>query len=217
MIKSAFGLQRQKCSACSRVYVHNKVKDKFMNLLLEKTAKISIGDPSQRDVYLGPVINQGAFEKFAAAASEARNGGGNIVAGGEQIKSDGFGHGYFVQPTIVDGLPRHHRLFYEELFLPFLTVASVDSLEEAVKLSNKAEYGLTAGIFTKNKKELDYFFNHIESGVTYANRRTGATTGAWPGVNSFCGWKGSGGTGKGACGPYYVQLFMREQSRTVIK
>jgi 1-pyrroline-5-carboxylate dehydrogenase len=189
------------------------VKDKFMPLLLEKTAKISIGDPSQRDIYLGPVINQGAYEKFAAAASEARTGGGNVVAG----KNDGFGHGYFVQPTIVDGLPRHHRLFYEELFLPFLTVASVDSLEEAVKLSNKAEYGLTAGIFTKNKKELDYFFTHIESGVTYANRRTGATTGAWPGVNSFCGWKGSGSTGKGACGPYYVQLFMREQSRTVVK
>jgi len=216
VMKSAFGLQGQKCSACSRVYVHKKVKDKFVDLLLQKTAKIAIGDPSQRDIYLGPVINEGAYDKFAAAVSEARNGG-TIIAGGEQMKGNGYEHGYFVQPTIVDGLPRHHRLFYEELFLPVLAVASVDSLEEAVKFSNKAEYGLTAGIFTKNKKELDYFFNHIESGVTYANRRTGATTGAWPGVNSFCGWKGSGSTGKGACGPYYVQQFMREQSRTVIK
>jgi len=188
-----------------------------MDLLLEKTAKIKIGDPSQRDIYLGPVINRGAYDKFAAAVSEAKDGNGTIVAGGEQINGDGFEHGYFVKPTIVDDLPRHHRLFYEELFLPFLAVATVDSLEEAVKLSNKAEYGLTAGIFSKNKKELDYFFNNIEAGVTYANRRTGATTGAWPGVNSFCGWKGSGSTGKGACGPYYVQQFMREQSRTVIK
>ncbi|MDZ7359868.1 MAG: aldehyde dehydrogenase family protein [candidate division KSB1 bacterium] len=217
VMKSAFGLQGQKCSACSRVYVHQKVKDEFIELLLQKTAKITIGDPSRRDIFLGPVINQGAYDKFAAAVKEAKNDGGTVLAGGEQIKDEYFAHGYFVQPTIVDDLPRHHRLFYEELFLPFLTIAAVDSLEEAVKLSNKAEYGLTAGIFTKNQKELDYFFNNIEAGVTYANRRSGATTGAWPGVNSFCGWKGSGSTGKGACGPYYVQQFMREQSRTVMK
>jgi 1-pyrroline-5-carboxylate dehydrogenase len=217
VMKSAFGLQGQKCSACSRVYVQKKVKNKFMDLLLEKTAKIKIGDPSQRDVYLGPVINRSAYDKFAAVVSEAKDGNGSIVAGGEQITAEEFANGFFVQPTIVDGLPRHHRLFYEELFLPVLAVATVDALEEAIKLSNKAEYGLTAGIYTKDKKELDYFFNHIEAGVTYANRRSGATTGAWPGVNSFCGWKGSGSTGKGACGPYYVQQFMREQSRTVIK
>ena len=100
---------------------------------------------------------------------------------------------------------------------PVLTVGEVGSLEEASQLSNKAEYGLTAGIFSGKKKELQYFFDHIEAGVTYANRRTGATTGAWPGVNSFCGWKGSGGSGKGGCGPYYVQQFMREQSRTLMK
>jgi 1-pyrroline-5-carboxylate dehydrogenase len=217
VMRSAFGLQGQKCSACSRVYVHGKVKQEFMERLLEKTAKITVGDPSQRDIYLGPVINQNAYEKFAWAVDETRKDGGDILAGGRQMKDNGFAHGYFVEPTIVDGLPRHHRFFYDELFLPYLTVASVDSLEEAVALSNKAEYGLTAGIFTKNKKELDYFFDHIEAGVTYANRRTGATTGAWPGVNSFCGWKGSGSTGKGACGPYYVQQFMREQSRTVMK
>ncbi|MGH7454401.1 MAG: aldehyde dehydrogenase family protein, partial [bacterium] len=217
VMRSAFGLQGQKCSACSRVYVHHKVKEKFMNLLLEKTAKITIGDPSQRDIYLGPVINQSAYDKYGATVSEARKDNGTILAGGKQRKEDGFANGYFVEPTIVDGLPAYHRFFYEELFLPFLAVAAVDSLEQAVKLSNKAEYGLTAGIFTKNKKELDYFFDHIEAGVTYANRRTGATTGAWPGVNSFCGWKGSGSTGKGGCGPYYVQQFMREQSRTVIK
>ncbi|MDZ7343033.1 MAG: aldehyde dehydrogenase family protein, partial [candidate division KSB1 bacterium] len=184
VMRSAFGLQGQKCSACSRVYVHNKVKDKFMDLLLQKTAKITIGDPSQRDIFLGPVINQNAYEKFAWAVSEAQKDGGELLTGGKQLKNDGFTHGYFVEPTIVDGLPKHHRFFYDELFLPFLTVASVDSLEEAIALSNKAEYGLTAGIYSKNQKELDYFFDHIEAGVTYANRRSGATTGAWPGVNS---------------------------------
>lgn len=217
VMRSAFGLQGQKCSACSRVYVHKKIKDEFMKLLLEKTAKITIGDPSQRDVYMGPVIHQRARDKFLAAVEEAKKGNGSIAAGGNALREGDYAHGYFVQPTIIDGLPLDHHLFYEELFLPVLTVGQVGSLEEAIALSNKAEYGLTAGIFSGKKKELQYFFDHIEAGVTYANRRTGATTGAWPGVNSFCGWKGSGGSGKGGCGPYYVQQFMREQSRTLMK
>ncbi len=216
VMKSAFGLQGQKCSACSRVYVHKKVKDKFLELLLRKTAGIKIGDPVERDVFMGPVVNQKAYDKFAAAVEEARRDG-TILTGGRQLREGDFANGYFVEPTIVDHLPRDHRIFKEELFLPFLAVGEIESLEEGVQLSNNVEYGLTAGIYTKNKKELDYFFDNIEAGVTYANRRSGATTGAWPGVNSFCGWKGSGGSGKGGCGPYYVQQFMREQSRTIQK
>jgi 1-pyrroline-5-carboxylate dehydrogenase len=73
---------------------------------------------------------------------------------------------------------------------------------------------LTAGIFSESKDDVEYFMNHMEAGILYANRKTGATTGAWPGVQSFCGWKGSGSTGKGGCGPYYVSQFMREQSQT---
>ncbi|MGH7493595.1 MAG: aldehyde dehydrogenase family protein [bacterium] len=217
VMKSAFGLQGQKCSACSRVYVHEKVKDEFMALLLEKTGKLAIGDPSQRDVYMGPVIHKKAQEKFTATAKTAQDGGGKILHGGRVLKDGIYAHGYYVEPTIVDGLPPTHQLFLDELFLPFLAVASVNSLEEAIQLSNRAEYGLTAGLFSNKKKEIQYFFDHIEAGVTYVNRRSGATTGAWPGVNSFCGWKGSGGSGKGGCGPYYVQQFMREQSRTVMK
>jgi len=82
--------------------------------------------------------------------------------------------------------------------------APVDSLEEAVGEFNKVNYGLTAGIFSRDERELQYFFNEIETDVLYANRRSGATTGAWPGVQSFCDWKKSGSTGKGGCGPYYV-------------
>ena len=84
-------------------------------------------------------------------------------------------------------------------------------------LANDSEYGLTAGIFTNDEKEEQKFFDEIESGVTYCNRRGGATTGAWPGVQSFGGWKGSGSSGKSALGPYYVAQFMREQSQTTIK
>jgi 1-pyrroline-5-carboxylate dehydrogenase len=79
------------------------------------------------------------------------------------------------------------------------------------------EFGLTAGIFSKDPNDIEEFFDEIEAGVTYVNKNTGATTGAWPGAQPFCGWKGSGGSGKGGCGPYYVAQFMREQCRTVIE
>lgn len=216
VMRSAFGLQGQKCSACSRVYVHRQVKDKFIDLLLRKTAALRIGDPVEKDVFMGPVINRKAYDKFQAVVEEARRDG-TILTGGNVLREGDFANGYFVDPTIVTGLPASHRLVKDELFLPILIVDVADSLEEAVRLGNNVEYGLTAGIYTKRKRELDYFFDHIEAGVTYANRRSGATTGAWPGVNSFCGWKGSGSSGKGGCGPYYVQQFMREQSRTIMQ
>jgi 1-pyrroline-5-carboxylate dehydrogenase len=137
------------------------------------------------------------------------------VSGGNQIKTGDMQYGYFVEPAIVE-LDKKHHLFQEELFLPFLVVDAVDSFDEALKLANDNEYGLCAGIYSHDKKEIDAFFDHIEAGVTYSNRRAGSTTGAWPGVNSFGGWKGSGSTGKSALGPYYPQQFMREQSRWVV-
>jgi 1-pyrroline-5-carboxylate dehydrogenase len=121
-----------------------------------------------------------------------------------------------VAPTVAR-LPVESTLFLEELFVPFLAVGVVPGLAEAIAETNKAEYGLTAGIFSRSASEVERFFDEVEAGVCYANKRTGATTGAWPGAQAFCGWKGSGSTGKGGCGPYYVAQFMREQSRTVIE
>ncbi|MBI3550643.1 MAG: aldehyde dehydrogenase family protein [Elusimicrobia bacterium] len=215
IMKSAFGLQGQKCSACSRVYVDRKVSAPFLEKLLAKTQAITLGDPTQKDVYFGPVINAKAVRTFEQAAALAKKTG-KVLAGGERLKGGVFDKGNFVAPTIVE-LPLDHELFRNELFVPFLSVGIVESLHQAIAESNKAEYGLTAGIFSKKKEEIERFFDEIESGVCYANRRTGATTGAWPGVQSFCGWKGSGSTGKGGCGPYYVAQFMREQSRTVME
>ena len=113
--------------------------------------------------------------------------------------------------------PLGHPLFSEELFVPITVVGDVTTLDEAIGLANDTEYGLTAGIFSEDDREIDDFFNRIQAGVTYANRRAGATTGAWPGINSFGGWKASGSTGRGTGGPYYVQQFMREQSRVRIR
>lgn len=218
VMRAAFGFGGQKCSACSRVYVDHDVKDKFLDLLVDWTQKIvKIGEPSRKETFLGSVINKSAVETYLRAVEEAKRDGGRFVYGGKALSNGEFEHGYFVEPAIVDNLPVTHRLFRDELFVPFLVVAGVESFEEAMKLANDSEYGLCAGIYTKDRKELQIFFDQIQAGVTYANRRAGATTGAWPGVNSFGGWKGSGSTGKSGLGPYYVQQFMREQSRWIVK
>jgi len=117
---------------------------------------------------------------------------------------------------VVTGLPLEHRLFHDELFVPFLVVGEVDSLEQALHEANDTPYGLTAGIFSRDDAEVRRFLDTIQAGVVYVNRRAGATTGAWPGIQSFGGWKGSGSSGKSGLGPYYVQQFLREQSQTVI-
>jgi 1-pyrroline-5-carboxylate dehydrogenase len=213
--RSAFGLQNQKCSATSRVYVHRTVAPAFMAKLLERTRALKAGDPTERDVFFGPVINAGAVEKFERAVAQARKEG-EILLGGGRLAGAEFDRGHFVAPTIAR-LPLASPLFTEELFVPFLAVGEVSGLEQAIAETNKADYGLTAGIFSKRAEEIEQFFDEVESGVCYVNKRTGATTGAWPGAQPFTGWKGSGSTGKGACGPYYVAQFMREQSRTVIE
>jgi 1-pyrroline-5-carboxylate dehydrogenase len=217
VMRSAFGAQGQKCSACSRVYVTKAIRDEFVRLLVEKTKRIKIGNPLDRDVYLGPVINEDAVQTYERAIAQAKADGGVILTGGRRVTDGDFGHGYFVEPTVIDGLPVTHPLFGEELFVPITVVGDVMTLDEAIDLANGTEYGLTAGIFSEDDREIEQFFNRIQAGVTYANRRSGATTGAWPGINSFGGWKASGSTGRGTGGPYYVPQFMREQSRVRIR
>jgi 1-pyrroline-5-carboxylate dehydrogenase len=216
IMRSAFGLQGQKCSACSRVYVHRDVKGPFLEALLEKTRAIVIGDPTRHGVFLGPVIHERAYGTFQAASETARRDG-QVLAGGEVRREGDLGYGYFVTPTVVDGLPPDHELFRQELFVPFVCVAAVGSLDEAIELANRTDYGLTAGLFSSAQGEIDAFVERAQAGVVYVNRRAGATTGAWPGVQPFGGWKGSGSSGKSAGGLYYVQQFLREQSRTVVR
>jgi 1-pyrroline-5-carboxylate dehydrogenase len=217
VMRSAFGAQGQKCSACSRVYINKQVRDEFVRLLVEKTKKITVGNPLDRDIYMGPVISQEAVDTFERAVAEATKDGGKVLTGGHRITGGDRSHGYYVEPTIIDGLSANHPLFARELFVPITLLADVVTLDEAIELANQTEYGLTAGIFSEDDREIEQFFTRIQAGVTYANRRAGATTGAWPGINSFGGWKASGSTGRGTGGPYYVQQFMREQSRVRIR
>jgi 1-pyrroline-5-carboxylate dehydrogenase len=197
--------------------VSQQIRGEFVRLLVEKTKRIKIGNPLNRDVYLGPVINEDAVRVYERAIERARQDGGRILTGGRRLTDGDFAHGYFVEPTVIDGLPVGHPLFSEELFVPITVLGDVSTLDEAIALANDTEYGLTAGIFSEDDREIEEFFNRIQAGVTYANRRAGATTGAWPGINSFGGWKASGSTGRGTGGPYYVQQFMREQSRVRIR
>jgi 1-pyrroline-5-carboxylate dehydrogenase len=212
-MRSAFGFDGQKCSALSRVYVERPVAREFVDKLVEKARGIKVGDPTQRDNWMGPVINQRALDKFTGAVAEAKDDGGIIETGGDVLDGE---RGYFPTPTVVTGLPLDHRLFKEELFVPLLVVGEVDSLEQALHEANDTAYGLTAGIFSRDDAEIRRFLDTIQAGVVYVNRRAGATTGAWPGIQSFGGWKGSGSSGKSGLGPYYVQQFLREQSQTVI-
>ncbi|MGE3798446.1 MAG: aldehyde dehydrogenase family protein [Thermomicrobiales bacterium] len=214
VVRSAFGYSGQKCSACSRVYVERPVYEEFIDKLIARTDNVKVGDPRERDVFVGPVIDDRAVDRFEEAVASAS--GGAVIAGGKRLKGGLFDQGTYVSPTIVSDLPVDHDLFSTELFLPFLVVAPVESLDQALELANDTEYGLTAGIFSESQDEIERFFDRIEAGVVYANRKGGATTGAWPGCQSFCGWKASGSTGKGGLGPYYVQQFLREQSRTEV-
>jgi 1-pyrroline-5-carboxylate dehydrogenase len=209
--RAAFGLSGQKCSACSRAIVDASVHDAFVERLVAFTRGLIVGDPADRQAFMGPVINRASVERFEAAVAEAARDG-RLLAGGVRPDLPG----YFVEPTVVGDLPAGHRLTREELFLPFVAVTRVASFEAAIAEANAVDYGLSAGIFTEDDAEAEEFFAAIEAGVVYRNRRAGATTGAWPGTQTFCGWKSSGFTGKGGLGSYYVPQFMREQSRTVV-
>jgi 1-pyrroline-5-carboxylate dehydrogenase len=215
IIRSAFGFGGQKCSANSRVYVEKPVHDDLVRLLVEKTEAITIGDPLLRENWLGPIVDQRAVDRHQNAVAEARRDG-RVFVGGERLRDRGMDRGYYVEPTVVGNLPADHRLFKDELFAPFTAVHAVDSFDEAVRLANDTVYGLTAGVYSEDQSEVDRFLNTAQAGVLYVNRRAGATTGAWPGVQAFGGWKGSGSTGKAGLSMYYVAQFLREQSHTVV-
>lgn len=215
IIRSAFGLQGQKCSAASRIFIEEPVYAELVNKLVEKTGNLKIGNPTDRQVYLGPVINKNAMRDYQSFCEDLRKHG-NILTGAEVLTEGSQVNGYFCAPTLVNQLPLTHRLWKEEMFLPIATLAPVNNLSQAMEIANDVAYGLTAGFYGA-EDEINWFYDHIEAGVVYANRPQGATTGAWPGYQPFGGWKGSGSSGKNAGGLYYVQLYCHEQIRNRVK
>jgi len=215
IVRSAFGLTGQKCSALSRVYVEEAVADALLSRVLEKTRAIRVGDPCRRENWMGPVINEGAAEAYGRYAAQLRQGGARILHGGARLVDGDLAHGHFVAPTLAEA-PADHPLFREEMFQPILMAARVKDVRHGVALANESALGLTAGCYG-GEEDVRYFLDHIEAGVTYVNRPQGATTGAWPGYQPFGGWKGSGSTGKAIGSFYYLPLYLREQSQTVVE
>lgn len=215
IIRGAFGLSGQKCSATSRVYAAREVYDELVDKLVDATAGLKVGFPDDREMFVGPVIEKRVVDRFRKAVNEVKEHGGEILVGGNVVEDGEFGRGYFVEPTIVTA-PFDSYIWEEELFMPFLAVGKVSGLAEGLALSNDTEFGLTAGLFSDDESEIETWFNGIQAGVTYVNRAAGATTGAWPDIQSFGGWKGSGTSGSGGGGPWYLRQYMREQSRTII-
>lgn len=211
IVRSAFGLSGQKCSACRRVVVVGDVADELAAKIVAKAEDLVIGDPISKDTFMGPVIDENIAGRIDAALRTATEDG--HVLTGRRLDRDGN----WFAPIVVSELPAGHALTREELFGPFLTITKVDNFSDALAEANDVSYGLTAGVFSGNQAEIDQFVEEIEAGVIYINRAAGATTGAWPGVQSFCGWKRSGSVGKGGLGHWYIQGFMREQSRTIAK
>jgi acyl-CoA reductase-like NAD-dependent aldehyde dehydrogenase len=213
-VRSAFGLQGQKCSACSRVYVERAAAGALREKLVRATETIQIGDPTERDNWMGPVINREAYAKYKKCLDNLVQHG-EVLTGGVQLTSGALADGYYCAPT-VGSAPHDYRLWREEKFVPIVLVGEVESVEEAIERANASEYGLTAG-FYGGSDEIEGFLSGIEAGVTYVNRPQGATTGAWPGYQPFGGWKGSGTTGKAIGSFYYVQQYLREQSQTIVE
>jgi 1-pyrroline-5-carboxylate dehydrogenase len=215
IVRSAFGMGGQKCSALSRLYVHEQVADALLATLLTQVAALRIGDPTRRENWLGPVTTASAYANYARYADRLRSDGARVLAGGEQLREGALARGYFVRPTIAEA-PPSHPLWNEEMFLPIVMMQRVASNDSAMALANRSPLGLTAGFYGA-AGEIPWFNENIEAGVTYANRPQGATTGAWPGYQAFGGWKGSGSTGKAIGSFYYLPQYLREQSQTIVE
>jgi 1-pyrroline-5-carboxylate dehydrogenase len=210
---SAFGYAGQKCSACSRAYVHESIKEEFVRGLIDKMRSLKIGNPLDKEVYIGPLVGSKALGKYRSSVEEAKRSG-RVLYGGDAVDA-GLG-GTYVEPTLVE-VKHESRLMHDELFVPVLAIDTFGKFGEALAKANDVEYGLTAGLYSRNRKEIKEFSNGIQAGTVYVNRKSDATTGAIVGAHTFVGWKGSGLTGKGTGSRFYLEQFLREQSLAVVK
>lgn len=204
VIASAFGFQGQKCSACSRVIVHEKIYDTFVDMLAKKAESITVGPASELKNYMGPVINRKSQESIMAYIDKAVAEGGRVVAGGVKAGDDG----YFIRPTVIaDVLPKA-TISQEEIFGPVLAVLKARDFDDAMEIANNTEFGLTGAVYTKSRKKLDRAEKEFFVGNLYLNRKC---TGALVGVHPFGGFNMSGTDSK-AGGRDYLLLFLQAKS-----
>jgi 1-pyrroline-5-carboxylate dehydrogenase len=198
---SAFGFQGQKCSACSRAIIVDSVYEKFKKKLLERVAKISVGDPVDASRTMGPVINKKALDSMMWYIDKAKQEGGVVIAGG--AKDDAIGH--FLHPTVIENVKPKDTISQEEIFGPVLALIRAGSYDEALEIANNTEYGLTGAVYTKSKKKIERAKNEFHVGNLYFNRKC---TGALVGGHPFGGFNMSGTDSK-AGGRDYLLLFLQ--------
>ncbi|MGX1195059.1 L-glutamate gamma-semialdehyde dehydrogenase [Metabacillus sp. SLBN-84] len=202
IVKSAFGFSGQKCSACSRAVIVEDVYDQVLNRAVELTKELTVGNPTENH-FMGPVIDQAAFDKIMSYVEIGKEEG-RILAGGEGDSSKGF----FVQPTIVADVDPKARLMQEEIFGPVVAFAKAKDFDEAIEIANNTEYGLTGAVITKNRENMEKAREDFHVGNLYFNR---GCTGAIVGYQPFGGFNMSGTDSK-AGGPDYLQLHMQAKT-----
>ncbi|MBI1803577.1 MAG: L-glutamate gamma-semialdehyde dehydrogenase [Ignavibacteriae bacterium] len=204
---SAFGFGGQKCSACSRAIVDEKIYDTFVGLLKKRVETMSVGHAHQLSNFMGPVINKRSFEKIQQYIQRGLNEGGHLVTGGALVAGDG--KGYFLHPTVIADVKPKATIAQEEIFGPVLAVIKAKNFDHALEIANNTEFGLTGAVFTRNKKKLAKARAEFFCGNLYLNRKC---TGAMVGAHPFGGFNMSGTDSK-AGGQDYLLLFL--QAKTV--
>jgi 1-pyrroline-5-carboxylate dehydrogenase len=204
VIASAFGFQGQKCSACSRVIVHEKIYNRFVDLLARKADALTVGDPADPANSVGPVINRGSQSSIASYIEKGIAEGGRLVAGGGMPNPGG----YFIRPTVIADVAPMGTISQEEIFGPVLSVIKAKDFDEAMTIANNTQYGLTGAVYTKNAKRLDRAEKEFFVGNLYLNRKC---TGALVGVHPFGGFNMSGTDSKAGGGDYLL-LFLQAKS-----
>jgi len=204
VIASAFGFQGQKCSACSRVIVHEKIYDRFVGLLAQKADALTVGDPTDQRSFMGPVVNRSSQESILGYIDKGIKEGGRLVAGGAKAGEPGF----FIRPTVIADVDPKATIAQEEIFGPVLAVIKAKDFDEALAIANNTEFGLTGAVYTRNRRKLDRAEEEFFVGNLYLNRKC---TGALVGVHPFGGFNMSGTDSK-AGGRDYLLLFLQGKS-----
>jgi 1-pyrroline-5-carboxylate dehydrogenase len=201
---SAFGYQGQKCSACSRAIVVEKVYDEFLAKLVERVKKMKVGPIDDPANYMGPVINKAAMTSILGYIDHGKKEG-RLVVGGKRAPGDG----YFIEPTVIADVNRKARIFQEEIFGPVLAVTKAKDFDEALSMANDSEFGLTGAVYSQNPKKIERAEDEFHVGNLYMNRKC---TGAMVGAHPFGGFNMSGTDSKSG-GQDYLLLFL--QAKTV--
>jgi 1-pyrroline-5-carboxylate dehydrogenase len=200
---SAFGFQGQKCSACSRAIVDEKIYDEFVERLKARVAKITVGDPSDKSNWMGPVVNERAMTSIQKYI-EAGKREGRLIAGGNRVGDQG----YFLEPTVIADVAPDATISQEEIFGPVLAVIKARDYDHALEIANNTEFGLTGAVFTSDEQKIERAKNDFFAGNLYINRKC---TGALVGGNPFGGFNMSGTDSK-AGGRDYLLLFLQAKS-----